>query len=73
MKTFKNKKEFIDWIETIHLQNASGRESSEEMFRLGIESALEELLSPETLERFEKGGELRIPVLGNFSKKPHLL
>ena len=71
MKTFKNKKEFIDWVETIHLQNASGRESSEEMFRLGVEATLEELLSPEALERFEKGTEFKTPILsGDFIECP---
>lgn len=69
MKTFKNKKEFTDWVETIHLQNANGRESSEEMFRLGVEATLEELLSPEALESFEKGAALKTPILVILSEE----
>jgi hypothetical protein len=40
--------EFIDTVFTLHLQNTNGRESYEEMFRLGIEAAYKErdLLNP---------------------------
>lgn len=41
----KTEKDIIDIIYTLHLQNTNGRESGEEMFRLGIEAAFEELLS----------------------------
>ena len=40
---FEIQKDLIGWIETMHLQNTNGRETGEEMFRLGIEAALEEL------------------------------
>lgn len=43
MKNFKSKEELVDWIYTIHLQNTNGRETHEEMFKLGIEACLEEL------------------------------
>jgi len=43
MKKFKNKQELVEWIETMYLQNTNGRETAEEMFRLGIEAAIEEL------------------------------
>lgn len=39
----KKEEDLIDWIETMHLQNTSGRENPDQMFRLGIEAALEEL------------------------------
>ena len=35
--------ELVEWNETMHLQNTNGREKEEEMFRLGIEAAIEEL------------------------------
>ena len=37
------KEDLVEWIETMHLQNTNGRETGEEMFRLGIEAAIEEL------------------------------
>ena len=43
MKKFETKEELVEWIETMHLQNTNGRETEEEMFRLGIEAAIEEL------------------------------
>ena len=43
MKEFKTKEELIDWIYTMHLQNTNGRESGDEMFKLGIEACLREL------------------------------
>lgn len=43
MKQFKTENELVEWIETMHLQNTSGRETENEMFRLGIEAAIEEL------------------------------
>ena len=43
MRKFETKEELIEWIETIHLQNTNGRETEDEMFRLGIEAAIEEL------------------------------
>jgi hypothetical protein len=44
MKKFETKEELVEWIETMHLQNTNGRETEEEMFRLGIEAAIEELI-----------------------------
>ena len=43
MRKFETKEELVEWIETMHLQNTNGRETEDEMFRLGIESAIEEL------------------------------
>lgn len=43
MRKFGTKEELVEWIETMHLQNTNGRETEEEMFRLGIEAAIEEL------------------------------
>tara|TARA_R110000744_G_C18955349_1_gene516195 strand:- start:98 stop:421 length:324 start_codon:yes stop_codon:yes gene_type:complete len=43
MRKFKTKEELVEWIETMHLQNTNGRETKKEMFRLGIEAAIEEL------------------------------
>ena len=43
MRKFETKEELVEWIETMHLQNTNGRETEGEMFRLGIESAIEEL------------------------------
>ena len=43
MKKFETKEELVEWIETMHLQNTNGRETEEEMFRLGIEATIEEL------------------------------
>jgi len=43
MRKFETKEELVEWIETMHLQNTNGRETNDEMFRLGIESAIEEL------------------------------
>ena len=43
MRKFKTKEELVEWIETMHLQSTNGRETEEEMFRLGIEAAIEEL------------------------------
>lgn len=43
-KIFETKEDLVNWIETMHLQNTSGRETDEEMFRLGIEAAIEELV-----------------------------
>jgi len=43
MRKFETKEELVEWIEIIHLQNTNGRETEEEMFRLGIEAAIEEL------------------------------
>lgn len=43
-KIFETKEDLVNWIETMHLQNTSGRETEEEMFRLGIEAAIEELV-----------------------------
>lgn len=42
-REFKTKKQLVDWIETMHLQNTNGRETEEKMFRLGIEATIEEL------------------------------
>ena len=43
MRKFETKEELVEWIETMHLQNTNGREKEDEMFRLGIETAIEEL------------------------------
>lgn len=43
MRKFETKEELVEWIETMHLQNTNGRETEDEMFRLGIEAAIEEL------------------------------
>ena len=37
------KEEFIEFVYTMHLQNTNGRESTNEMFRLGIEVAYDEM------------------------------
>jgi len=39
---FETEQKLIDFIESMHLQNTNGRENELEMFRLGIEAALEE-------------------------------
>ena len=43
MRKFETKEQLVEWIEAMHLQNVNGRENEEEMFRLGIEAAIEEL------------------------------
>jgi len=43
MRKFETKDELAEWIKTMHLQNTNGRETGLEMFRLGIEAAIEEL------------------------------
>ena len=43
MMKFETKEECVEWIETMHLQNTNGRETGEEMFRLGVEASIEEL------------------------------
>ena len=43
MRKFETKEELVEWIEIMHLQNTNGRETEEEMFKLGIEATLEEL------------------------------
>lgn len=40
----KTRQDLVEWIETMHRQNTSGREAPDEMFRLGIEAAIEEAL-----------------------------
>ena len=37
------KDEFIDFVYTMYLQNTNGRETHDEMFRLGIEFAYDEM------------------------------
>jgi len=39
----ETKKQIADYIEMMHLQNTNGRETDEELFRLGIEVAINEL------------------------------
>ena len=39
---FETEEKLVDFIESMHLQNTNGRENELEMFRLGIEAALEE-------------------------------
>jgi hypothetical protein len=41
---FKTEQEITSWIHTMHLQNTNGRETPDEMFKLGIEAAVEELI-----------------------------
>ena len=43
MKKFKTEQELIDWIYSMQLQNTNGRETYNEMFKLGIEACLTEL------------------------------
>tara|TARA_B100001750_G_C15323054_1_gene503232 strand:+ start:561 stop:842 length:282 start_codon:yes stop_codon:yes gene_type:complete len=43
MKQFKDNKELAEWVYDMHLQNTNGRETHEEMFKLGIENTIEEL------------------------------
>ena len=38
-----SKDEFIDFVYTMHLQNTNGRESHDEMFKLGIGAAYDEM------------------------------
>lgn len=40
----KNRKECIDIIYDLHLQNTNGRESNEDMFKLGIEVCYDEMV-----------------------------
>jgi hypothetical protein len=40
---FKNEQELIEWVYTMHLQNTNGRETHNEMFKQGIEAAINEL------------------------------
>jgi predicted XRE-type DNA-binding protein len=51
MKNLKTKEELVEWIETIYLQNTNGRETENEMFRLGIEAAIEEAIKLNLLNR----------------------
>jgi len=44
MNKFESKEDLVEWVETMHLQNTNGRESNNEMFRLGIKAAIEELI-----------------------------
>lgn len=41
---FKTKEELVSWIELMHLQNTNGRETELEMFKLGIEATISELM-----------------------------
>ena len=43
----KTRDEVVDLIFFFHLQNTNGRETEDEMFKLGIEAAIEELLPEE--------------------------
>ena len=43
MRKFETKEQLVEWIETSHLQNVNGRENKDELFRLGIKAAIEEL------------------------------
>lgn len=43
MKAFKTEQELIEWIYSMQLQNTNGRETCDEMFKLGIEACLTEL------------------------------
>jgi len=44
MRKFETKEDLVEWIETMHLQNTNGRENPNQMFRLGVEAAIEELI-----------------------------
>lgn len=50
MKNFKSKEELTEWIHAMHLQNTNGRESGDEMFKLGIEACLKELIDLKLFE-----------------------
>lgn len=41
--TFKTSDDLIEWVYAMHLQNTNGRETENEMFRLGIENCIQEL------------------------------
>lgn len=41
--TFKTTEDLAEWVYTMHLQNTNGRETENEMFRLGIENCIQEL------------------------------
>lgn len=76
MSIVKNKErdeaveEFGDMCYDMHIQNTNGRESNEEMFKLGIQSVLEEkeilvkICIDHPIYRVPKGSEDKI-------KKPH--
>jgi len=49
---FKTEKELVDWIYVMHLQNTNGRETPDEMFKLGIEAAITELTDRELALRW---------------------
>jgi hypothetical protein len=40
---FKNEQQLIEWVYTMRLQNTNGRETHNEMFKQGIEAAINEL------------------------------
>ena len=53
-----SKDEFVDFVYTMHLQNTNGRESHNEMFKLGIGAAydeMKELLIAFQSWQFDKG------------------
>lgn len=41
---FETEKDLVDYIDMCHLQNTNGRETHDEMFRLGIEAAIQEMI-----------------------------
>lgn len=46
----KNREECIDIIYDLHLQNTNGRETNEEMFKLGIEACYDEMLEMQRIQ-----------------------
>ncbi len=42
--------ELTEWIETMNLQNTNGRESPNEMFKLGIKATIEDLIELKLLK-----------------------
>ncbi len=50
MRKIKTESDLINWIETMHLQNQNGRETNEDLYRLGIENTIEELIDLGVLE-----------------------
>lgn len=39
------REEFIEFVYTMHLQNTNGRESPDEMFKLGVAAAYDEMMN----------------------------
>lgn len=59
----KTRDEIIELVYTFHLQNTNGRETHDEMFKLGIEACYDELCVGECSD---ESAALPIPVNVNF-------